>query len=135
MLQKTRRPRPKSKDFWELGLGIMGRQNSRASNATLTRQYVAFFGSEPLFISILWYLLDRSKWIYRGPNIHPCHLLWTLHFLKVYATESVTAMKLRCDEKTYREKVWFLLQGIARLDKTLVSTNMLLYKNQIISMM
>ena len=121
MPTKGTRPRPKSADFMEIGLRIMGRHDSRASDARLTLEFVNFFGCEPIYASILWYLLEKKQWLVHGFGILPCHLLWTLYFLKVYATEGVSERTLKCDPKTFREKVWFFLHGIARLDKILVS--------------
>ena len=121
---KEGKQRPTSDNFWNIGLGLMRRKNSRASHATLTRQYISFFGCEPVFIAILWYLLESSKWLQYDSSIQACHLLWALHFLKVYLTESVLAANMGCTERTFRDRVWFLLDGIARLDSILVSTCM-----------
>ena len=117
-----RTSRPNAEDFWETGLVIMGRNNARATEKTLTAHFISFFGCEPTFISILWFLLDRSGWLKYRKTVEARHLLWTLHFLKVYSTERVSAIAVKCDEKTFRETVWFMLKGIAKLDNLLVRT-------------
>ena len=116
----AKKSRPKSQDLWAIGLTIMRCEHKRASQATLSLQFLRFFGAEPTFISILWFLLDRYRCLQDRSDIYSCHLLWTLHFLKVYSTEVVMSKMLECDEKTLRNKVWFVLAAIARLDSLLV---------------
>ena len=43
-------------------------------------------------------------------------MLWTLLFLKVYASENVLCKICACDEKTLRKWVWMMLDEMARLD-------------------
>ena len=117
----------KEDDFWEIGLSIMNCENSRASKKTLTKRFLSFLGAEPLYISMIWLLLEQSGWLRFGAQIKECHLLWTFMFLKVYSTETVQARTVGCDEKTFRERVWFLAEGIANLDTKLVSDKLDLY--------
>ena len=124
-LQKVRRRAQEREDeFWGIGIEIMNCENSRASDKTLLRRFLSFFGAEPLHVSIIWLLLEQSGWLRFGEKVQECHLLWALMFLKVYSTETVHARMVVCDEKTFRAKVWFLLEGIATLDIMLVSKKM-----------
>eukprot|EP00957_Ditylum_brightwellii_P152100 11580762-Ditylum_brightwellii.AAC.1 len=38
-----------------------------------------------------------------------------------YPTEAITTGQVKSDEKTFCQKVWFLVEGIPNLDKILVS--------------
>ena len=111
-----------TKDFFEMGLRLMGRERSRASQKTLKRQFASWFGAEPVFVAISWLMLAQSGWLsHAGRSANPVHLLWAHLWLFVYSTEEVHAIQVGVDEKTFREKVWFYVEGLARLDKTLVS--------------
>lgn len=46
--------------------------------------------------------------------------MWAFMFLKSYHNEEVAAGIAGVDEKTYRDKVWFYVKGIARLDSAVV---------------
>jgi hypothetical protein len=48
-------------------------------------------------------------------------LLWAFLWLKNYHVGAVGAGKGKCDEKSFCQKVWFLVKGIANVDKMLVS--------------
>ena len=111
----------KEDDFWDIGLSIMNCKNSRASKKTLTKQFLSFWGAEPLYISMIWLLLEQSGWLWFGAQIQECHLMWTFMFLKVYSTGTIHARMVGCDEKTFCEKVWFYTEGIAQLDVMVVS--------------
>ena len=75
---------------------------------------------DPIFVAITWSLLVQSGWLLFGSRIEPVHLLWTCLWLKAYATEEIHSGQVHCDEKTFREKVWFITEGVARLDTLLV---------------
>lgn len=75
-----------------------------------------------MFVAITWRKLHESGWLeFAGRRPKPEHLLWALNWMKSYNTEDIGASLAGVDEKTYREKVWFYLEGIARLDTTIVS--------------
>lgn len=68
------------------------------------RAFKASFGTSLPTAVILWRVLQIHSDI-----IQPIHLLWSLEFLKVYATTDVSAFKWHCDAKTYRLYVWRVL--------------------------
>jgi hypothetical protein len=74
-------------------------------------------------LAITWRKLHKSGWLEfagsRGPK--PEHLLWAFMWLKAYHTEDIGSALAGVDEKTFREKVWFYVEGIARLDTDVVS--------------
>ena len=66
-------------------------------------------------------------------GVQPKHLLWTLLFLKTYATEPILcALVGGVDEKTFRTKVWFLVCEIALLADHLVSKTTRLLLNPLL---
>ena len=103
---------PTSRDFFVMGLTIMGRERSRASTKTLNPQFKSWFGVEPLYLSLTWLLLLQSGWLAFGCRPQPVHLLWTFMWFKVYATEGVHAGQVGCDEKTLRERVCFVQRAL-----------------------
>ena len=96
-------------------------KDTRVGIMTTIRCYNAWFGADPIYVSIVWKMLVYIGWLDYGCQIIPVHLLWALLFLKVYSTEEVNAGRVKTDEKTFREQVWFILEGIAKLDTVLVS--------------
>ena len=107
--------------FWEEGLLIMNHGESRASDKTLCREFLSFFGADPVHVHIIWILLLKNGWLQLGGQLKPYHLLWTFYFLKVYSSFTVLAKNIGCDVKTFRERVWFFTEGIATLDNKVVS--------------
>jgi lipoprotein signal peptidase len=58
------------------------------------------------------YVLPVIYDFYRQRNVNPPrrdHILFALHFLKIYPTENVGASFCRCDEKTWRKIVKSIL--------------------------
>ena len=96
---------PESSEFLEMGKAIMGRENGRAGIITTICSYNAWFGADPIYVSIVWKMLAYIGWLDYGCQIMPVHLLWALLFLKVYSTEEVNAGRVKTDEKTFRERV------------------------------
>ena len=54
-------------------------------------------------------------------NPNTKHLLWTLHFLKVYSLEENNTGRVGVSEKTFRKLVWIYAEGISNLNKEIVS--------------
>ena len=108
-------------DFEALGLAIMNRENSRAGQKSRMRRFKSWFGMEPVFASLVWRMLHESGRLkLAGKKADPRHLLWACMWLKGYFTEDVGAAMAGVDEKTFREKVWFYVEAIARLDSMVV---------------
>jgi hypothetical protein len=88
------------------------------------RRFRELFGARMEIVLHVWYmmeedglLLDKSK---------PKHLLWTLHFLKVYAREAPGCSAVgggggAVDPKTLRKWVWLFIERIAELADVVVS--------------
>lgn len=112
---------PSRSEFESLGFSFMRREHCRAGTKTRKRRFKSWFGAEPVFVAIIWRKLQESGWLdYAGRRPNPVHLLWSLNWMKSYNTEDIGAGLAGVDEKTYREKVWFYLEGMARLDATIV---------------
>ena len=90
-------------DFWILGNQLTG-HNVNQCRATGHRRFREFFGVSPVICSIIWDILVSVQSIPSSGK--PCHLLWTLLFLKRYLTEHVMSSIVGTDEKTIRKWVW-----------------------------
>jgi hypothetical protein len=75
------------------------------------RDFRSLFGVAPEVCEYVWNHLSRHGW--KPPRTRPKHLLWTLLFLKVYATEGLLAFMAQTSRKTFRKWVWLLLPLIA----------------------
>lgn len=108
--------------FESLGLSIIGiSRKKRRSVKIRTRRFKAWYGCKPVYCSTLWRLLMESGWLGQRINVKPERLFYALHFLNNYDTEEVHAGCFDCDEKTFRNWCWFFVEGIASLDKKVVS--------------
>jgi hypothetical protein len=84
------------------------------SRRTWNRRFAAHFVVPQDVVSELWGLLEDQGSIPRG--FRPIHLLWTLCFLKIYATENVLAGICQCHEDTFRKWVWVGIHLIKELE-------------------
>lgn len=81
------------------------------------RQFASFFGCTPAVVSAVWNRIDKKKEeIGVHPDFTPTKLLWTLCFLKIYASETVLCLICECTEKTLRKWVWKGIDILADLD-------------------
>ena len=81
-----------------------------ASGTVSEHCFMATFGCNTILCAFIWNATTK-------PNVAvPIHLLWTLMFLIVYATESVLLGMTRVDEKTYRKWIWMILRTLTRGD-------------------
>ena len=71
-------------NFREIARAIMNRPSRRDGrwSSTETRLFREFFGTSERVVELVWELVVRDELRPRGG--HPEHLLWALHFLKVY---------------------------------------------------
>ena len=96
-------------------------RRTRSTNESINdSRFVAFFGCTPVVCSYAWKKIQCQQDI--NPNATPKHLLWSLLFLKLYLSEKVNASICECDEKTYRQWNWTMLEYLANID--IVSTPM-----------
>jgi hypothetical protein len=92
------------------------------SNNTKKRRFISHFGLKAGLVSIVWRELAESNWLQlAGRKAKPEHPLWCLLFLNNYSVEEVNAAFVHTSERTFREEVWFYAEGIAQLDRKLVS--------------
>ncbi len=83
-----------------------------------------FFGTSVLVVKTVWELLKRDSLLPEGDR--PKHLLWALHFMKVYPKQSpgcltVGASAGAVDPKTHRKWVWAFIDAVANLVDVVVS--------------
>ena len=94
-------------DFEALARDIQNRVSRRVGAAmTETRHFREFFAMSVLIIERVWELLDRDSLLPEGGR--PKHLLWALHFMKVYPKQSpgcsaVGASAGAVSQKTHRK--------------------------------
>ena len=74
------------------------------------------FGTSPFVCHRLWNLLNPID-----DDVGPCHLLWTLFFIKLYLPLRSCASIAKIDEKTFTKWVWDFLQRISDLKDQIVS--------------
>jgi len=111
-----------AQDFERIGYRIAGIPQ-RGSARIRLRRFKVHFGVNPTIAASLWERLARSGWLafagFRGPK--PEHLLWCLLWMKGYAVEELSAATVGTTEKTFRKWAWFYAEGLARLDRIVVS--------------
>ena len=52
------------------------------------------FGTEPFICSIIWKMLEVTKWTAHTNKPKPVHLLWALRLLKSYSTKADLAAEV-----------------------------------------
>lgn len=72
-------------------------------------RFKAFFGVSPSICARAWLHLKNVL----PTDYNEMHLLWTLFFLKCYNTDSVNCSIARCDEKTFRKRIWVVIGKLA----------------------
>ena len=114
---------PSSSDFEDLAFDTMrpGKSNNRAAKFS-SRRFRSWFGTDPFIVALIWEMLYMCGWLSKTTKANPSHLLWALHFMKNYETESEGAKNFDgVDEKTLRKWVWFYVTGISKLASDVVS--------------
>ncbi len=112
-------------DFEVLARNIQNRASRCVGVATTeTRHFREFFGTSVLVVEKTWELLERDSLLPEGGR--PKHLLWALHFMKVYPKQSpgcsaVGASAGAVDPKTDRKWVWAFIYADANLVDVVVS--------------
>ena len=84
--------------FIRIAMSIL--KNSSGRIDSKNRDFRALFGISPQVCVDTWHRCNFSA------DITPKHLMWTLMFLKTYATEPVLASLAGVSRKTYRKWVW-----------------------------
>ncbi len=83
--------------FWIVGHKIT-KHDVEGSLSLGYRKFRVFFGTSPLVCVVVWDLL-----VHRPRKSTPQHLLWALLLLKRYTIESVNAVLVGVNEKTFRK--------------------------------
>lgn len=81
------------------------------SDQTMMRKYRSYFGISPYVTVLLWIRVKNRV----NQSTRPLHMLWALFFVKNYWTEHSNAMLWKCDEKTFRKRVWYVLEVVSKL--------------------
>jgi hypothetical protein len=89
-----------------------------AGAATEARAFRETFGTPLHNVERVWFLLDGEE--LQPPGGCPKHLLWALHFLKVYPLQAPGCAAFGAsggavDPKTHRKWVWAYIEAIAEL--------------------
>jgi hypothetical protein len=114
-------------DFETLAREIQNRASRPVRAAsTETRHFREFFGAPIHVVEKVWELIKRESLLPEGGR--PKHLLWALHFMKVYPKQSpgcstVGASAGAVDPKTHRKWVWAFIDAVANLDDVVVSNH------------
>jgi hypothetical protein len=114
-------------DFEALAWDIQNRVSHHAGAGTAEAwQFRRFFGMSMLIVKKVWELLDRDSLLPEGGL--PKHLIWALHFMKVYPKQSpgcsaVGASASAVDPKTHRKWVWAFINAVANLIDMVVSNH------------
>ncbi len=114
-----------SPDFETLARDIQNRATHHVGAAsTEKRHFREFFGAPIHVVEIVWELIKRDSLLPEGGR--PKHLLWALHFLKVYPKQSpgcsaVGASAGAVDPKTHQKWVWLFIDAIVGLMDVVVS--------------
>ena len=114
-----------SPDFETLARDIQNRATHHVGAAsTEKRHFREFFGAPIHVVEIVWELIKRDSLLPEGGR--PKHLLWALHFLKVYPKQSpgcsaVGASAGAVDPKTHQKWVWLFIDALVGLMDVVVS--------------
>jgi hypothetical protein len=112
-------------DFMPNARDIMNKfSRPDAAAPTKIRAFRETFGTSLLIVSKVWSMLWEEDVLTEGGR--PKHLLWALHFLKVYPLKApgcaaVGASGGAVDPKTHRKWVWAFIDAIATLVDEVVS--------------
>ena len=88
-------------DFALFGIELMVRGKRNISSLkTIQCQFRSWFGLDPKLYLVVWNkLIASSCFECTSANPNPKHLLWTLHFLKVYTSEENSIARVGLSEK------------------------------------
>lgn len=97
--------------FLSVAQDIMGTSH-RHSRVVEAIRFRALFGVNHQVCAALWEKIGQK--LLQGACLR--HLLWSLLFLKVYATEPVNRQLTGADEKTFRKWSWKFVQLVSDLE-------------------
>lgn len=85
----------------------------RTPNERNLKRFKCLFGVSPWLVSIIWKRVFCENPPVTEVTLRPIHLLWSLLFLKTYASETLIASYIGKDEKTFRKYNWLVLLHMA----------------------
>jgi len=105
------------------------RDPEAAAAPTEVRAFRETFGTSLLIVETVWCLLVQEGVL--PDKGQPKHLLWALHFMKVYPLQApgcaaVGASAGAVDPKTHRKWVWSFIEAIADVIDEVVSISFIL---------
>ena len=124
-VKRKRMSDPTPNDFILVGKDIQNKTGRKiGSDVTEDRAFREFFGTNQFVATALWNNLAVRDFIPAEGEIK--HLLWTLHFMKVYTKQGVVSSTVggssgAVDPKTFRKYVWPFIHAIADLEPDVVS--------------
>lgn len=124
-VKRKRMSDPTPTDFILIGKEIQNKSGRKiGSEATEDRAFREFFGINHFVATVLWNTLAVNDFIPAEGEIK--HLLWTLHFMKVYPKQGVVCSIVggssgAVDPKTFRKYMWPFIHAIADLEPVVVS--------------
>ena len=116
-------------DLERLGLVLLFGENHRIlrrKECYRKKVFRCHYGHNPSMGLNLWNLIKKDKWLNKVTGSNPPnvdHFLWSLYFMYIYDTETRSASRFKCDEKTWRKWTWTYAIAMSRLVKKLVSFN------------
>lgn len=102
-------------DFLTFG-GVLLRHRLNPNSLEDLRNFRSHFGVAPVTCVGLWIRIQQAL----PPNATPYHLLWTLLYMKVYASEFTLSGMARKTRTTYRKWVKVVMKSIADLAPSVV---------------
>jgi hypothetical protein len=107
-------------DFLAIARDIQNRaKHCVGSGSTEARLFCKFFGTSMLIVEILWNLIIQGDQL--PDNGRPEHLMWCLHFLKVYPKQGPGCATIggsergAVDPRIHRKSVWKFIKAVAKL--------------------
>jgi hypothetical protein len=113
-------------DFLAIARDIQNRAKRRVgSGLTEAQLFCKFFGTSVIVVEHVWKLIVQGKHL--PDNGHPEHLLWCLHFLKVYPKQGPGCAAIggydrdAVDPETHRKWVWAFIEAVEGITDVVVS--------------
>ncbi len=113
-------------DFRAIARVIQNRTKRHVgSGSTEVRLFREFFGTSLLVVELVWKLIVQGKHLPQDGR--PEHLMWCLHFLKVYPKQGPGCSAVggsergAVDPRTHRKWVWAFIEAIEKLSDLVAS--------------
>ena len=92
-----------------------------------SRTFRSHFGVPYAIVNLLWHILEVTGLQY-DIQFQAKHLLWALHFLKIYPLQDEGATFCDCDHKTRNKWIWLVLFALfGALNVVLIQRTVFIY--------